>query len=120
MFMWPTVAAHVPTTTINLAWHTHQLMPAAYAAHTRALMGHIANHDDSDDVGTEAKIADGAKTMPDVWRAVFDDYYRPNVQAGRFWNVSCHHGGGCGLNTVSDDAGSAIAGASIVILPRPV
>ncbi|KAJ3368629.1 hypothetical protein GGF31_006188 [Allomyces arbusculus] len=77
--------ALVPTTTIDLAWHTHQLTPSAYAAHTRALTGQIANHDDSDDVETEAAIADGAKAMPDAWRAVFDeDYYCPNVRAGGF------------------------------------
>ncbi|KAJ3368639.1 hypothetical protein GGF31_006199 [Allomyces arbusculus] len=79
--------ALVPTTTIDLAWHTHQLTPAAYAEHTRALTGQIANHDDSDDVETEAAIADGAKAMPDAWRTVFDeDYYRPNVHAGGIVN----------------------------------
>ncbi|KAJ3355918.1 hypothetical protein GGF32_001780 [Allomyces javanicus] len=83
--------ALVPTTTIDLAWHTHQLTPAIYAIHTpaiyamhtRALTGQIVNHDDSDDIETETAIADGAKAMPDAWRAVFDeDYYRPNACAG--------------------------------------
>ncbi|KNE69980.1 hypothetical protein AMAG_14816 [Allomyces macrogynus ATCC 38327] len=80
----PTYAL-VPTMSIDLAWHTHQLTPAMYATHTRALTGQIANHDDSDDVETEAAIADGAKAMPDAWRAVFDeDYYRLNMHAGCF------------------------------------
>ncbi|KNE71029.1 hypothetical protein AMAG_15285 [Allomyces macrogynus ATCC 38327] len=75
----PTLAL-VPTTTIDLAWHTHQLAPAVYATQTRALTGRITNHDDSDDVESEEKIADSAKAMPDAWRAVFDeDYYCPKT-----------------------------------------
>ncbi|KAJ3359318.1 hypothetical protein GGF32_009441 [Allomyces javanicus] len=70
----------VPTTSIDLAWHTHQLFPSKYTSHTMALAGHVVNHDDSDDAVSEERIAEGAKAMPDAWMEVYDeDYFAPNV-----------------------------------------
>ncbi|KAJ3374407.1 putative kinase [Allomyces arbusculus] len=70
----------VPTNAIDLAWHTHQLAPAAYAQQTCALMGTVINHDDSDDEVSETWIADSAKAMPDTWRELFDEeFLAPNV-----------------------------------------
>ncbi|KNE71918.1 hypothetical protein AMAG_16342 [Allomyces macrogynus ATCC 38327] len=51
----------VPTSASDLAWHTHQLFPAAHRQQTLALTGSVMNHDDSDDARSEARIADGAK-----------------------------------------------------------
>ncbi|KNE72039.1 hypothetical protein AMAG_15982 [Allomyces macrogynus ATCC 38327] len=57
----------VPTSAIDLLWHTYQLAPLAYGKHTLALLGHIINHDDSDDVVSEMGIADGVKETEDFW-----------------------------------------------------
>ncbi|KAJ3351675.1 hypothetical protein GGF32_004135, partial [Allomyces javanicus] len=87
----PVLTPLVPTGPIDLAWHTHQLSPAAYAVHTCALTGHVADHDDLDDDVSKASIANGAKAMPDVWRTVFDeDYYRPNIVGGHVHDMPAH------------------------------
>ncbi|KNE63421.1 hypothetical protein AMAG_08552 [Allomyces macrogynus ATCC 38327] len=47
---------------------------------TLTLAGHVVNHDDSDDVVTEGRIADGAKAMPEAWMEVLgEDYFAANV-----------------------------------------
>ncbi|KNE59776.1 hypothetical protein AMAG_05240 [Allomyces macrogynus ATCC 38327] len=56
------------------------LHPARYAQQTCMLTGHVVNHDDSDDKESEARIADGAKGMPELWMALYgEDYHMPNV-----------------------------------------
>ncbi|KAJ3361658.1 hypothetical protein GGF32_007126 [Allomyces javanicus] len=85
--------ALVPTKTIDLAWHTHQLFPSMYRMHTMAVVGSVINHDASDDVESEARITEGAKAMPegktaDSRATVAVDL---NVKAGCF----CSIGGQC-------------------------
>ncbi|KAJ3363459.1 hypothetical protein GGF32_004159 [Allomyces javanicus] len=70
----------VPTTAIDLAWRMHQLTPAIYARQTLLLMGRVVNRDDSDDVASEARIAEGAKSMAGMWRALYDEeYFAPAI-----------------------------------------
>ncbi|KAJ3369288.1 hypothetical protein GGF31_005388 [Allomyces arbusculus] len=82
----------VPTMAIDLAWHTHQLSHAAYARDTGALIGRVANHDDSDDAAAEARMAEGSAALPALWMQLFaEDYRRPNVPctAGADEKVLC-------------------------------
>ncbi|KNE62448.1 hypothetical protein AMAG_07664 [Allomyces macrogynus ATCC 38327] len=70
----------VPTSTIDLAWRTHQLALSTYAAQMHALVGYVVNHDDSDYDQTKARIAEAAQVMPTAWRTVVDeDYHHPKV-----------------------------------------
>ncbi|KAJ3372266.1 hypothetical protein GGF31_002124 [Allomyces arbusculus] len=70
----------VPTMAIDLAWHTHQLSPMAYTMQTCAIVGHVVNHNDSDDEISEARIATGTKAMPALWMDLYsEDYYQLNV-----------------------------------------
>ncbi|KAJ3349558.1 hypothetical protein GGF32_005362 [Allomyces javanicus] len=70
----------VPTMAIDLVWHTLQLSHTAYARDTRALIGRVANHDDSDDAAAGARMAEGSAALPALWMHLFaEDYRRPNV-----------------------------------------
>ncbi|KAJ3353519.1 hypothetical protein GGF32_002965 [Allomyces javanicus] len=77
----PADLALVPTSEIDLAWHTHQLFPTAYAQSTLEVMGHVINHNDSDDEVSEARIAKGVEAMPEFWMRLFaEDYFHPEVK----------------------------------------
>ncbi|KNE67774.1 hypothetical protein AMAG_12499 [Allomyces macrogynus ATCC 38327] len=65
----------VPTTAIDLAWHTHQLFPAVYSKHTLMLTGSVMNHDDSDDAKSEARIADGGKAIETLWMRTYGEEF---------------------------------------------
>ncbi|KNE62558.1 hypothetical protein AMAG_18884 [Allomyces macrogynus ATCC 38327] len=70
----------VPTSAIDLAWHTHQLSPAIYARQTLLLTGRVVNHDGSDNTASEARIPEGAKVMVGMWRVLYDEeYYAPVI-----------------------------------------
>ncbi|KAJ3362799.1 hypothetical protein GGF31_001329 [Allomyces arbusculus] len=65
----------VPTTAIDLSWHTHQLFPAVYRKHTLMLTGSVMNHDDSDDVESEARINEGGNAMEKLWMDTYGEEY---------------------------------------------
>ncbi|KNE71923.1 hypothetical protein AMAG_16347 [Allomyces macrogynus ATCC 38327] len=71
----------VPTTAIDLSWHTHQLCPAVYRNHTLMLMltGSVINHDDSDDVESEKRITEGGNAMEKLWMDMAMEYLNVHV-----------------------------------------
>ncbi|KAJ3351590.1 hypothetical protein GGF32_004231 [Allomyces javanicus] len=70
----------VPTTVIDLSWHMHQLSPLDYGKQTLSLIGHIMNHDDSDDGETKALIESGTKETAELWMREFgEDYLQPRL-----------------------------------------
>ncbi|KNE54082.1 hypothetical protein AMAG_00082 [Allomyces macrogynus ATCC 38327] len=73
----------VPTNPIDLAWHTHQFAPTAYARDTLAVVGRVMNHDNSDDEVTEKRISEGGYAMPALWDVLFDeDFSQPKIAHG--------------------------------------
>jgi hypothetical protein len=62
----------VPTLAIDLAWHSHQMLPRRYHAETRQLVGWSVNHDD--DLDGQQLESDLARTAQ-LWEARFGEPY---------------------------------------------
>ena len=65
-------AALVPTLAIDLAWHTHQMLPRRYAAECRALAGRFVNHDDNlEDGQLSADMAQTEKLWYEAYKVPY-------------------------------------------------
>ena len=62
----------VPTLEIDLAWHTHQMLPVRYREECMMLVGRFVNHDDNvDDTKLEANLARTAR----LWKKAHNETY---------------------------------------------
>lgn len=69
-----TNASHVavPTLDVDLAWHTHQLSPAAYYAYTVERTGKFIDHDDKID---EGKLSTAFEWTTKTYQEMFGEIY---------------------------------------------
>lgn len=62
----------VPTLDVDLAWHTHQLSPAAYYAYTVERTGKFIDHDDKID---ESKLSAAFEWTTKTYQEIFGEIY---------------------------------------------
>ena len=66
----------VPTYSIDLIWHTHQLEPESYVNDTIKLLGHIFAHDDSvNDRSTGSRLNTSFDLTCDLWKKEYNQEY---------------------------------------------
>ena len=66
----------VPTYSIDLIWHTHQLEPESYVNDTIKLLGHIFAHDDSvNDRSTGSRLNASFDLTCDLWKRHYNQEY---------------------------------------------
>ena len=64
----------VPCYDIDLAWHAHQLEPAAYKKDTCAILGRMYNHNDAvNDRSANSKLTEAEKKMRELWKEFFKE-----------------------------------------------
>ncbi|TKW51490.1 Glycine-rich domain-containing protein 1 [Colletotrichum tanaceti] len=71
------IAAHprtvmVPTLDVDLVWHTHQLAPARYLAHSKRAAGRLVDHDDEIEDATLGALSADMQTL---WADAFGEAY---------------------------------------------
>jgi hypothetical protein len=114
----------VPTTDIDLIWHTHQLFPVEYRSWCLENLNKYVNHDDT---VAESDLAVGLKQTIDVWQEKFGetyevDYYRatpPELMSPPAASY-CEYGPSCWPgNTSCEDACLPISEGDQLVSCRP-
>ena len=73
----------VPCYDIDIAWHTHQVMPVSYELETTSLLGAMLSHDDSvNDRAPGSKLSNSSSMTAKLWKETFDKDFR---QPGTYW-----------------------------------
>ncbi|CAF1256041.1 unnamed protein product [Adineta steineri] len=107
----------IPTSDIDIIWHSHMRRPVHYRTVSKALCGFVLDHDDAIE---QSILSNNYQKTAERWKQAYNTDYdhdidRKNIESSRYvsscaavgsgWDSICAGGGGCGGDGEGDGGG---------------